>query len=97
MSSRGRVVWCVGRWDTSWYRGIVATTIEVVSYGGYWYSCVWLSPALVKLDVVSALVVLRVVGSSSCEAGRCVENGCVEALAKSDKLWRALEVLRVES
>ena len=55
MSSRGTVVWCVGRW-TSWYRGVVATTIiGVVSHGGCEKSCVWVSPALVMLDVSQRL------------------------------------------
>ena len=56
MSSRGIVVWCVGRWTC---RGVVvswATTLfGVVSYGGYRYSCVWVSPALVMLDVSQRL------------------------------------------
>ena len=43
-----------GAWtlDISWYLGFVATTvIGVVSYGSYWYRCVWLSPTPAKLDV----------------------------------------------
>ena len=53
MSSRGVVVWCVGRWT---YRGsIVATTIF-----GVVFPC--------EADRTSALVVQRV-ESSSCEAG----------------------------
>ena len=52
VSSRGTVFWCVGRWT---HRGIVVLRPfffwgGVVSYGGSLCSCVWLSPALVKLD-----------------------------------------------
>ena len=43
-----------GTLDISWYRGIVVTTIILVSYGGYRSSCVWLS-ALVKLDEILRL------------------------------------------
>ena len=56
MGSRGIVVWCVGRWT---YRFIVVLWLQlvigVVSHGGYWKSCVWLSPALAKLDVSQRL------------------------------------------
>ena len=48
-----------GTLDTSWYRGVVATTIiGVVSYGGCQKSCVWVSPALVMLDVSQRFAVL---------------------------------------
>ena len=46
---------------------------------------------------VSPLLVLIVVESSLCEARRRAENGCVKALENPDKLWIALEALRVES
>ena len=62
MSSRGTVVWCVGRWI---FRGI-----GVVSYGGYWLQLRVVVSSSCDAGRVSALVVLIVVESSSCEAGR---------------------------
>ena len=59
---------CVRRLNISWYCGY-HSFIGVVSYGGYWYSCVVVSSSC-EAGRVSALVVLSVGFSSSCEAGR---------------------------
>ena len=60
-----------GTLDTSWYRGVVAaTTNGVVSYGVCRKSCVWVSPALVMLDVSQRLPCCVGVVSSSYDAGR---------------------------
>ena len=89
--------------DTSWDCGIVGTTlIGVVSCGGYRHSCVrflqlfrsWTCLITCRAEggCVQALAKLHV----SLSAGRA-ECGCVQALEKPDKLWIALDALRVES
>ena len=56
--------------DISWYCGIVAATIiAVVSHGGDWLQRRVVVSSFWEAGRVSALVVLRLWASSSCEAG----------------------------
>ena len=55
VSSRGIVVWCVGRWT---HRGIVVLLLLLLGWSltvAIGYSGVWLCPAPAKLDVTQRL------------------------------------------
>ena len=72
MSSRGTVVWCVGRWT---YRGIVVVWLLLLSlgwshHGGYWLQLRVVVFRYCEAGRFSALVVLSVDVSRSREAGR---------------------------
>ena len=73
-----------GTLGISWYRGIVATTVNgVVSDGGYWFLVNVVVSSSCEAGPVSAFVVLRTVVS--------------RPLRSLTSLWIALEALRVES